>query len=304
MCRWLAYTGEPLQPAALILDAKHSVVAMSQNSPLGAETVNGDGFGFGWYPAGGEDPTVATPSPGAAAGTGGASEGVGTAAGSRHPFVFRSIEPAWNDQNLREISRAVVSPLFFAHVRAAAGPPIQQTNCHPFRHDNWLFMHNGAISQFSTIKRELALAVDPALYPSIQGTTDTEMLFHLALSFGLADDPVTAVGAAIRRVEEAGHAAGVQFPMQGTIAVSDGETLWAFRYSSQGRSRTLFHSADVPTLRTMYPDAQRLSLFGDHAQVVVSEPLNDLPGVFLEVPESTVAVLDPTGYHHQPFLDA
>ena len=51
MCRWLAYTGEPLQPSTLILDAKHSVVAMSLNSPLGAEPVNGDGFGFGWYPA-------------------------------------------------------------------------------------------------------------------------------------------------------------------------------------------------------------------------------------------------------------
>ncbi|WP_194397301.1 class II glutamine amidotransferase [Microbacterium atlanticum] len=283
MCRWLAYTGEPLRPATLILDAQHSVVAMSQNSPLGAETVNGDGFGFGWYPA---------------------DAGRTDAAGPRHPFVFRSIEPAWNDQNLREISRAVVSPLFFAHVRAAAGPPIQQTNCHPFRHDGWLFMHNGAIAQFGLIKRDLTLAVDPALYPLIQGTTDSEVLFHLALTYGLADDPIAAVGAAIRRVEELGHAAGVRFPMQGTLAVSDGKTLWAFRYSSQGRSRTLFHSADVPTLRAMYPGAERLSLFGDHAQVVVSEPLNELPGVFHEVGESTVAVLDPDGYHHRDFLPA
>ena len=283
MCRWLAYTGEPLQPATLILDAQHSVVAMSQNSPLGAETVNGDGFGFGWYPPG----------------TGGTD-----ASAPGHPFVFRSIEPAWNDQNLREISRAVLSPLFFAHVRAAAGPPIQQTNCHPFRHDEWLFMHNGAISGFGLIKRDLAFAVDPALYPLIQGTTDSEVLFHLALTYGLADDPIAGVGAAIRRVEELGHAAGVQFPMQGTIAVSNGKTLWAFRYSTQGRSRSLFHSADIPTLRAMYPDVERLSLFGDHAQVVVSEPLNDLPGTFREVGESTVAVLDPDGYHHRPFLDA
>ena len=278
MCRWLAYTGESLQPSTLVLDAQHSVVAMSLNSPLGAETVNGDGFGLGWYPA--------------------------DAAPPRHPAVFRSIEPAWHDQNLREISRAVRSPLFFAHVRAAAGPPIQQTNCHPFRFDRWLFMHNGGIAQFGLIRRDLMLAVDPSLYPHIQGTTDSEVLFHLALTYGLADDPIAAVGAAIRRVEELGHAAGVQFPMQGTLAVSDGETLWAFRYSSQGRSRTLFHSADVPTLRTMYPDASRLDAFGDHAQVVVSEPLNDLPGVFLEVPESTVAVLDSYGFHHAAFLDA
>lgn len=277
MCRWLAYTGEALAPSTLVLDAQHSVVAMSLNSPLGAETVNGDGFGLGWYP---------------------------DAAPGAEPAVFRSIEPAWHDQNLREISRAVRSPLFFAHVRAAAGPPIQQTNCHPFRHDRWLFMHNGSISGFGTYKRDLVLDVDPSLYPSIQGTTDSEVLFHLALTHGLMDDPVAGVGAAIRRVEEAGRAAGVPFPMQGTIAVSDGSTLWAFRYSTQGRSRTLFHSADVPALREMYPDAARLDAFGDRAQVVVSEPLNDLPGVFLEVPESTVAVLDPDGYHHRDFLAA
>ena len=196
------------------------------------------------------------------------------------------------------------SPLFFTHVRAAGGPPIQQTNCHPFRYENWLFMHNGVISQFGLTKRDLTFAVDPSLYPHIRGTTDSEVLFHLALTLGLADDPIKAMGDAIRMVEAAGHKAGVQFPMQGTIAVSDGETLWAFRYSSQGQSRTLFHSADIPTLREMYPDVERLSTFGDHAQVVVSEPLNDLPGVFLEVPESTVAVLDRSGYHHEAFLAA
>ena len=251
---------------------------MSLNSPLGAEPVNGDGFGFGWYP---ED-----------------------AARGATPAVFRSIEPAWNDENLREISHAVRSPLFFTHVRAAGGPPIQQTNCHPFRYENWLFMHNGVISQFGLTKRDLTFAVDPSLYPHIRGTTDSEVLFHLALTLGLADDPIKAIGDAIRMVESAGHKAGVKFPMQGTIAVSDGETVWAFRYSSQGQSRTLFHSADIPTLRGMYPDVERLSTFGDHAQVVVSEPLNDLPGVFLEVPESTVAILDPSGYRHEAFLAA
>ena len=50
----------------------------------------------------------------------------------------------------------------------------------------------------------------------------------------------------------------------------------------------------------MYSDAERLRAFGKRAHVVVSEPLNDLPGAFSEVPESTVAVLDEPGYHH-PF---
>jgi len=278
MCRWLAYSGEPLRPSAVILDAKHSLVAQSLDSPLGAETVNGDGFGVGWYPT-------------------------GAVAGSI-PATFHSTEPAWNDENLREITRSVESPLFFSHVRAAAGPPIQRTNCHPFRYENWLFMHNGFLSGFAKTKRDLTFGIDPSLYPNVLGTTDSEVLFHLALTLGLHDDPVKGMTAAIDRVEEVGHAHDIQFPMQGTMAVSDGATIWAIRYSSQGRSRTLFHSVDVPTIREMYPEAERLRQFGDRAHVVVSEPLNDLPGVFVEVPESTVAILDPDGYHHQPFRSA
>ena len=105
-------------------------------------------------------------------------------------------------------------------------------------------------------------------------------------------------------IESVGHDHGITFPMQGTIAVSDGKTLWAFRYSSEGRSRTLFHSAEISALREMYPDTDRLDLFGARARVVVSEPLNDLPGAFIEVPEATVAILDESGYEYQPFMAA
>lgn len=278
MCRWLAYSGEPLRASTVLLDPTHSLVAQSLDSPLGAETVNGDGFGIGWY------------QPGAVAGS--------------IPAVFHSTEPAWNDENVRELARAIESPLFFSHVRAAAGPPIQRTNCHPFRWQNWLFMHNGFLAEFAKVKRDLTFAIDPSLYPHLAGTTDSEVVFHLAITFGLADDPVAGLTAAVDHVERVGREHGILFPMQGTIAVSDGATIWALRYSSQGRSRTLFHSADIPTIREMYPDAERLAQFGDHAHVVVSEPLNDLPGVFLEVPESTIAVLDREGYHHEPFRSA
>lgn len=281
MCRWLAYSGEPIHPSQVILDMQHSLVAQSLNSPLGAETVNGDGFGFGWYPV-----------------------GAAASAAPALPAYFHSIEPAWNDQNLRELTRAIESPLFFSHVRAAAGPPIQQTNCHPFRHANWLFMHNGSLAGFPLVKRELTLAVDPALYPELQGTTDSEVLFHLALSNGLQDDPVAGMSAAIRLVESVGRANGIPFPVQGTFAVTDGVTVWAFRYSSEGRSRSLFHSTDIDTLQRMYPDIERLRTIGRRAHVVVSEPLNDLPGAFAEVPESTAVILDGSGYHHEPFLAA
>ncbi|HEV7186130.1 MAG TPA: class II glutamine amidotransferase [Leifsonia sp.] len=278
MCRWLAYSGEALRPSTLILDAQHSLVAQSLNSPLGNETVNGDGFGFGWYPEGSVQGSI--------------------------PALFHSIEPAWHDENLRELTESLASPLFFGHVRAAAGPPIQQTNCHPFRYENWLFMHNGFLSGFAEMKRDLVFAVDPSLYPRILGTTDSEVLFHLALTLGLRDDPIAGVERAIRMVEKVAHEHDIAFPVQATIGLSDGATVWAFRYSSQGMTRTLFHSVDVATLQKLYPDADRFKEFGARARVVVSEPLIDLPGAFVEVPESTVMILHDSGYEHQPFMAA
>src|SRR6478736_4751837 len=154
MCRWLAYSGSPIRIEDLLYKPEHSLIDQSLHSTLGAETTNGDGFGVGWY-------------------------GVGEA-----PGVFRSIEPAWNDRNLRELAAQIDSGLVFAHIRASSGTPVQQTNCHPFRHGNWLWMHNGAIRSFSEVKRELVLAVDPSLYPFIDCSTDSEVFFYLALTFG------------------------------------------------------------------------------------------------------------------------
>ena len=117
--------------------------------------------------------------------------------------------------NLHELAAHVSSSRFFTHIRAAIGSAVQQTNCHPFRHGRWLFMHNGYINEFATIKRDLVLTVDPSLYPKIQGQTDTEVLFYLALTFGLEDDPPAAIERAIGLVEAVGSRLGVPHPVPG-----------------------------------------------------------------------------------------
>ena len=141
----------------------------------------------------------------------------------------------------------------FAHIRASSGSPVQQTNCHPFRHGRWLWMHNGVIRDFHEVKRDLVLAVDPSLYPEIEGSTDSEVFFYLALTFGLEDDPPAAVEAAVGLIEEIGRRHGVEHPIQMTVATTDGTRVWAFRYSSERDSRSLFYSTDVPTLRAAAP---------------------------------------------------
>jgi predicted glutamine amidotransferase len=262
MCRWLAYTGSPVLLTDVLYTPVHSLIDQSLHSKLGAETTNGDGFGVGWYSA-------AAPTPG----------------------VFRSIEPAWNDQNLRDLAGHISSPLFFAHVRAAVGSAVQQSNCHPFRHGRWLWMHNGFVDGFATIKRDLVFAVDESLFGEIKGQADTEVLFYLALTFGLEDDPPDAVARAIGLVESYGHRRGVKYPFQGTIAATDGESVWAFRYSSEGKSRSLFFTRDVRLLRELYPEREMLREVSDDARLVVSEPVGDLPGAWVEMPEASYSVV-------------
>ena len=206
MCRWLAYSGSPVGLSQLLYGPENSLIVQSLHSRLGAEETNGDGFGVGWY---GDEET---------------------------PAVFRSIEPAWNDRNLRELSEHITSGTVFAHIRASTGSPVQQTNCHPFRHGRWLFMHNGFIADFSKVKRDLVLPIDPELYPELEGTTDTEVLFYLALTFGLEQDPPEAVQRAIGLVERVGREHGVEYPFQGTVATTDGESIWAFRHVSGQRA--------------------------------------------------------------------
>ena len=276
MCRWNAYVGEPLLIDELLYRPKHGLIDESLHSRMGAETTNGDGFGLGWYPSG---------MPG-------------------DPARYRSVNPAWNDGNLRDLAAHIESPLFLAHIRAAVGSPVQQTNCHPFRHGRWLFVHNGLVSGFAKLRRDLLLAVDTDLFSGVAGSTDSETLFYLALTHGLEQDPIAAMERAVGIVEQAAAAEGIADPVQMTVGITDGERLWAIRYSSAQQSRTLFVSEDVDTVRTLHPENPRIQQLSEDARLIVSEPLIDLPGAWHEIPEATALVVDGTSLERRAFEPA
>src|SRR5271169_3391847 len=222
--------------------------------------------------------------------------GDGTGLGSYdrrdEPALFRSIVPAWGDENLLELAAEIRSPLFLAHVRAGTGTPVQQTNCHPFRWRNWLFVHNGYVADYERLRRELLLAVHHDLFTNIEGSTDSELLFHLALTFGLADDPIAGLARMAGFVEVTAAAAGVTAAaLQMTVGLSDGTRLYAARYASGTEVNTLFVSEDAASLRMLYSENERLAHFSDNARAVVSEPLADLPGMWRQVPAGSALVI-------------
>jgi predicted glutamine amidotransferase len=271
MCRWLGYLGAPIAPRELLHDPERSLIEQSRRHAPNMALPNGDGTGLGWY-------------------------------GNRDvPALFRSTAPAWGDESLLEIASEISSPLFLAHVRAGTGSPVQQTNCHPFRFGKWLFVHNGYIAEFERVRRELLIAVRPDLFSNIQGSTDSELMFHLALTFGLEDDPIAGLERMAGFVESVGIEAGIAEPLQMTIGLTDGEKLYAARYASGPVVNTLFISEDVESLRSLYPASERLAHFSAEARVVVSEPLVELPGMWREVSTSTAFVVHTTA-QEQAFI--
>jgi len=272
MCRWMGWFGQPILLEELIFKTQHGIVDQSLHARMGAEPTNGDGFGLGWY---------------------GMGEG---------PGLYHSVSPAWSDPNLRELAAHVESPLFLTHVRAAIGSPVQQTNCHPFRQGRWLFVHNGYINDFHDLRRDLMLALSVEDFAAVQGSTDTEVVFRLALTLGLEDDPLGAMEQTVGCIEDLADRRGIDDVVQGSFGITDGETLWAVRYATDGHARSLFHSSDVAAIHALYPDNARIGRLGADDRVVVSEPFSELPGLWEPVPEATALTIRRGGVCEQrPF---
>lgn len=213
MCRWVAYSGPPLLLEDIIFNPDHSLVHQSLSARESVVTTNADGFGVAWYGA------------------------------RRQPGLFKDILPAWHDENLRSLSRQIESSLFFAHVRASTGTGVTRANCHPFAFENWSFMHNGKLGGWADHRREYEALIDGAFYKQRLGTTDSEALFLIALSNGLREDPLGGMTRALSKILRIQEAAGVDEPTRISAAFSDGDSIWALRYSSDANSPTMYVGA-------------------------------------------------------------
>src|SRR5258708_19531575 len=102
-------------------------------------------------------------------------------------------------------------------------------------------------------------------------------------------------------VEESGRKRGIGTPIQMTVCTSGGKRLWAFRYSSEHDSRSLFFSTRLDVLREQHPEISELALLSDESRLIVSEPLGDLEGAWNPVPESSWGVVQDAQDEIHPF---
>lgn len=118
MCRHLAWLGEPVSVASLVLDPPSGLLVQSY-APRRQKhgLMNADGWGVGFFDRG-----VAR--------------------------RWRSAAPLWGDASFASIAPALTSGCVVAAVRSASvGMPIEASASAPFTDGTWLLSHNGLVDR-------------------------------------------------------------------------------------------------------------------------------------------------------------
>ncbi|KAK4052658.1 glutamine amidotransferase subunit [Microbotryomycetes sp. JL201] len=284
MCRLLVVkSSEPIRLSQLLTEPAHSIINQASDSRLrlDAGSINADGFGVAFYP------TETDPS---------------TPLG---PCIFRSITPAWSNQNLHRLAERVKSRLTFAHVRASTTGALSEENTHPWSFGNLVWMHNGCISGFRQILRTLQAGLRDQFFHFVQGNTDSEWAFACFLEqLARRTDVNTrnfphsvlreAMLATVSILASYTREAGVQEPSLMNFCVSDGVSVVATRYitSATEEAASLFYSTGS-TFEEVEPGVFRMHKTDKREKIILiaSEPLTFERADWVEIPSQSCVVL-------------
>lgn len=195
MCRHLAYLGPPRTLGSVLLEPEHGLLAQSY-APAdmrGGGTINADGYGAGWYPAGAD------------------------------PVRVRSARPLWADPSFAALAGATSSGAMLAAVRSATvGMPVVETAAAPFTDGRWLFSHNGVVRGWpgSLVKAASGLPVEDLL--TLDAPTDSAVLWALVRRrLDAGEDPAAVLAETCLQTER--DAPGSRL----NLLLTDGATVWA-----------------------------------------------------------------------------
>ncbi|MDT8368055.1 MAG: hypothetical protein RQ745_02520 [Longimicrobiales bacterium] len=156
MCRLAAWFGPPLPLDRLVFEGPRSLATQAwAPRELLSGSVNADGWGVAWWTGEAERPVrIARP------------------------------EPIWYDPDLPTLLGSLASGSALAVLRnATPGLPVDRSGLLPLVRDRWSFALNGYLPAFrARHMRKLRELLPDALYARLEGVSDAETLFHLALA--------------------------------------------------------------------------------------------------------------------------
>lgn len=211
MCRIAAYAGEPISLHRFLQQPPHSLFRQSWAArEMRDAAVNADGFGVGWY----DD--------------------------QDQPSRYLNTVPVWTDPNLADLGRCLRSRCWIGNVRSATdGMQAGYASTQPFRAPPWLFVHNGYLGGFTALRPQLNRMLPDALQSLMAGTTDSEYLFSLWLmQQQRLQHPLAALAATAHTIQTLAPQARHLL----SIAVTDGNTLYALRHALDAPAPSLYHA--------------------------------------------------------------
>jgi len=216
MCRLTAYIGGPVSLRALVFGGSHSLFRQSwAPRELLSGTVNADGYGVAWYGEGG-------------------------------PARIGDDHPVWHAADLETTLGAIRASCAVAALRnATPGLPIDRSGVAPMVRGGWTFVLNGFVPDFrARHMRALRAELPDDLYATLEGSSDAETLFLLALAAirGGASAPE-----ALQRVARAVAARVGTEEAQLNMILTDGKTLVAARCGTVLLTNSLYMAVRPPS---------------------------------------------------------
>ena len=276
MCRFVAYLGTPITVDEILIKPSNSIIHQSYNAQESIMTVNGDGFGLGWY-----DKKL-----------------------REEPGLYKSISPAWNDQNLLHNASFTETTCFFAHVRAATEGSVSIENCHPFEFKEYLMMHNGGIGDFDKIKYDFVSLLDEEAFLWIKGQSDTQYLLALYMTnirkMGIEkpatpEELVACFNKTFSDIEKLKSAKKLDSDSNYNIVLTNGHGMIATRYSTSPKSdnRSLHFAEKI--ICNVNDDGDLIVGKGKverSAAIISSEKLTDDNHIWKEIPINHAVFID------------
>lgn len=276
MCRFVAYLGSPIIIDEIIIKPSNSLLKQSYSALESEMTVNGDGFGVGWYNKELKD----------------------------EPGLYASVSPAWNDRNLLNIASITQSNCFMAHIRAATVGAVSIQNCHPFHYNEYLMMHNGGINDFDLIKRDMIALLDDEAFLWITGQSDTQYILALFMTharrLGAKERPgiellIDCFNLTFADIEKLKKKNGIDSVAIYNMVLSNGHGMIATRYSTQPKEdfRTLYFAERVSCKLSDSGDLKfEKGKLERSAALISSEKLTDDESYWKEVPINHAIYID------------
>ena len=277
MCRFVAYIGKkPILLKELLEKHNNSLINQSKEAREGINGLNADGFGLAWY-----DQDI-EPEPG----------------------IFKSIQPAWNDANLKHIASKIKSSCFLGHVRASTVGDVSINNCHPFTYRKYAFVHNGTIRHFEKVRRPLMNQLDDEFFDAIKAQTDSEHLFYLIMQCLKHNPNYTleqAVTNAFKYIVDWQKVEGKESFSRLNIVITDGNQLVATRFVTKGYDSLSLHYAIGYCVDESEDEHLLITGKKSGAVIIASEPLTDYAREWQEVPNNHSIVINPDlSIHFKP----